>query len=204
MAASNQRYTQLLDEYLLLKVQVSEALLGVYNAHPGFFLDRMVYDYFQNELVFRFQQHLSSSQRVQLNINQNQMYPTYSYISYIICEIDVWLKKNPFHGPFIDIFASIIDSLASIHSQLNKLEVIKDLIIAEELENLKSIQREIDNIDNLKQRIRQQKLDQTKRLTQIQILEEKMNLPQKKFTTTTHIPPNKTQRNNNQKLENYH
>ena len=70
MAASNQRYTQLLDEYLLLKVQVSEALLGVYNAHPGFFLDRMVYDYFQNELVFRFQQHLSSSQRVGSKLGQ--------------------------------------------------------------------------------------------------------------------------------------
>ena len=99
MAASNQRYTQLLDEYLRLKVSVSEALLGVYKKHPEILLDRTVYDYFQNELVFRFQQHLSSSQRVQLNINQNQMYSAYSYISYMFCVIDVYLKTNPIHGP---------------------------------------------------------------------------------------------------------
>ena len=46
MAASNQRYFQLLDEYLLLKVSVSEALLGVYKKHPEILLDRTVYDYF--------------------------------------------------------------------------------------------------------------------------------------------------------------
>ena len=146
MAESNQRYTQLLDEYLLLKVSVSEALLGVYKKHPKILLDRTVYDYFQNELVFRFQQHLSPSQKIQLNFNQNQVYPNYSHLSYFICELNLWLKWNPFYGLFndifasvIDIFASVIDSFASIHSQLIKLEVLKDLIIAEELERLASI-----------------------------------------------------------------
>ena len=199
MAASNQRYTQLLDEYLRLKVSVSEALLGVYKKHPEILLDRTVYDYFQNELVFRFQQHLSSSQRVQLNINQNQMYSAYSYISYMFCVIDVYLKTNPIHGPIIDIFASVIDSFASIHSQLIKLEVLKDLIIAEELERLASIRKVLDDIDKLKQKSRQLTLDHSKRLAQMQILEEKIRVPQSKFTTTTHIPPNRTHRNNTSK-----
>ena len=175
MAASNQRYTQLLDEYLLLKVSISEALLRFYKTYPDILVDKVVYDYFQNELVFRFQQHLSSSQRVQLNVNQNQMNPTYSIISNIIGEMDVWLKtnqslwlkKNPCHGPFYMYFASIIDSLASIHSQLIKLKFLKDLIIAEELENLKSIRKAIDDIDKLRQRINFDK-----------------------FITPTHIPPN--------------
>jgi len=174
MAASNQRYTQLLDEYLLLKVSVSEALLRFYKTYPDILVDKVVYDYFQNELVFRFQQHLSSSQRVQLNVNQNQMHPTYSIISNIIGEMDVWLKtnqslwlkKNPCHGPFYMYFASIIDSLASIHSQLIKLKFLKDHIIAEELENLKSIRKAIDDIDKLRHRINFNK-----------------------FITPTHIPP---------------
>jgi len=54
-----------------------------------------------------------------------------------------------------------------LHSQLIKLEFLKDLIIAEELENLKSIRKAIDDIDKLRQRINFNK-----------------------FITPTHVPPN--------------
>ena len=42
MAASNQRYTQLLDEYIILKVSVSEALLRFYKTYPDILVDKDV------------------------------------------------------------------------------------------------------------------------------------------------------------------